>query len=76
MMVEPNGTAARFGRFCLRVSAGLMTFYLHGLHKREGWIACLQPGTPWTLVEEVAGMHMPAPLDSAAAAATPPGLVT
>jgi len=42
-----------------------MIFYIHGLHKLEGWIAYVQHGTPWTLAEEVAGMHMPAPLASA-----------
>ena len=51
-----------------RVSAGLVIFYIHGLHKLEGWIAYLQHGTPWTLAEEVAGMHMPAPLASAVVA--------
>ena len=68
MTVEPNGMAASFGHFFLRVSAGLMVFYIHGLHKLGGWIACLRHGTPWTLAEEVAGMHMPAPLASAVAA--------
>ena len=45
-----------------------MIFYIHGWHKLEGWIAYLQHGTPWKLVEEVAGMHFPAPLASAVAA--------
>src|SRR5258708_35772790 len=66
--VEPNGVAANFGHLFLRVSAGIMIFYIHGLHKLEGWIAYLQQGTPWTLAEEVAGMHFPAPLASAVAA--------
>ena len=61
LMVEPNGAAASFGHLFLRVSAGLMIFYIHGWHKLEGWIDYLQHGTPWKLVEEVAGMHMPAP---------------
>ena len=68
LAVEPNGAAVNFGHFFLRVSAGLMIFYIHGLHKLEGWIAYLQHGTPWTLAEEVAGMHFPAPLASAVAA--------
>src|SRR6266403_5420374 len=68
LTVEPNGAAATFGHLFLRISAGLMVFYIHGLHKLEGWIAYLQHGTPWTLAEEVAGMHMPAPLASAVAA--------
>ena len=68
MTVEPNGTAANFGHLFFRVAAGLMIFYIHGLHKLEGWIAYLQHGTPWTLAEEVTGMHFPAPLASAVAA--------
>ena len=68
LTVEPNGAAANLGHLFLRVSAGLMIFYIHGLHKLEGWIAYLQHGTPWTLAEEVAGMHAPAPLASAVAA--------
>jgi len=68
LAVEPTGAAVNFGHLFLRVSAGLMIFYIHGLHKLEGWIAYLQHGTPWTLAEEVAGMHMPAPLASAVAA--------
>ncbi len=66
--VDPSGTAASIGHVFLRVAAGLMIFYIHGLHKLEGWIAYLQHGTPWTLAEEVAGMHAPAPLVSAVAA--------
>src|SRR5271169_2893420 len=68
LTVDPNGAAANVGHLFLRVSAGLMVFYIHGLHKLEGWIAYLQHGTPWTLAEEVSGMHMPAPLASAVAA--------
>jgi putative oxidoreductase len=68
LLVEPDGTAATVGHLFLRVSVGLMIFYIHGLHKLEGWIAYLQHGTSWTLAEEVAGMHAPAPLASAVAA--------
>jgi uncharacterized membrane protein YphA (DoxX/SURF4 family) len=68
MVVKPDGLAAGYGHLFFRVSVGLMIFYIHGLHKLEGWIAYLQHGTPWTLAEEVAGMHMPAPLASAVAA--------
>ena len=68
MTVAPDGPAASFAHLFLRVAAGLMIFYIHGLHKLEGWIAWLQHGTPWTLAEEVAGMHAPAPLASAVAA--------
>ena len=66
--VNPNGPAVTLGHLFLRVAAGLMIFYIHGLHKLEGWIDYLQHGTPWKLVEEVAGMHFPAPLASAVAA--------
>src|SRR6266702_7698160 len=66
--VESDGVAANFGHLFLRISAGLMIFYIHGLHKLEGWIAYLQYGTPWILAGEVAGMHFPAPLASAVAA--------
>jgi len=45
-----------------------MIFYVHGWHKLEGWIAYLQHGTPWKLAEEVAEMHVPAPLANAVAA--------
>jgi putative oxidoreductase len=68
MVVEPDGPIAVFGHLFFRVSAGLMIFYIHGLHKLEGWIAYLRHGTPWELVKEVAGMHFPAPLASAVAA--------
>src|ERR1700693_284865 len=68
LSVEPEGTAATLGHLFFRVSAGLMIFYIHGLHKLEGWIAYLQHGTPWALAQEVAGMHFPAPLASAVAA--------
>jgi uncharacterized membrane protein YphA (DoxX/SURF4 family) len=68
LVVEPTDATVTFGHFLLRVSAGLMIFYIHGLHKLEGWIAYVQHGTPWTLAGEVAGMHMPAPLASAVAA--------
>ena len=52
----------------LRVLAGLMIFYIHGWHKLEGLVASLKDGTPWKLVEEVSGMHFPAPMISAIAA--------
>ncbi len=45
-----------------------MIFYIHGLHKLEGWIAHVQHGTPWTLAGEVAEMHLPVPLASAVTA--------
>lgn len=45
-----------------------MVFYIHGLHKLEGGIAFARNGTPWPLVEDVVGMHFPAPVASAWAA--------
>src|SRR5216684_6566887 len=68
LTVEAVGADENFGHLFLRISAGLMIFYIHGWHKLEGWIAYLQNGTPWKLAEEVAGMHFPAPLASAVAA--------
>lgn len=62
LAVKPGGTAAGFGHLFLRVSAGLMIFYIHGRHKLEGWIAYHQHGTPWKRVGEVTGIHFPAPL--------------
>jgi len=60
--------AAVFGHLILRISTGLMAFYIHGLHKLEGGLAYLQHGTPWTLLKEVAEMHVPAPVAAAFAA--------
>jgi putative oxidoreductase len=68
LTVDPDGMAATLGHLFLRVSAGLMIFYIHGLHKLEGWFASLQNGTPWELLEEVGGTHFPAPYPSAIAA--------
>src|SRR5260221_13190675 len=68
LSVEPGSKLETWGHFLLRVSAGLMIFYIHGWHELEGWIAYLQNGTLWKLAEEVAGMHFPAPLASAVAA--------
>jgi len=68
LSVDPDSALVRWGHFILRVSAGLMIFYIHGWHKLEGWIAYLQHGTPWKLAEEVAGMHLPAPLAAAVVA--------
>src|SRR2546425_5609937 len=65
LSVDPDSALVRWGHFILRVSAGLMIFYIHGWHKLEGWIAYLRHGTPWKLAEEVAGMHLPAPLVAA-----------
>jgi hypothetical protein len=41
LTVEPNGAAATFGHLFLRISAGLMIFYIHGWHKLEGWPSTL-----------------------------------
>jgi uncharacterized membrane protein YphA (DoxX/SURF4 family) len=65
LAVEPTGAAVTFGHLFFRVSAGLMIFYIHGLHKLEGWITYVQNGTPWELLKEVEGMHFPAPYPSA-----------
>jgi len=68
LVVDSGSRLEVWGYFLLRVSAGLMIFYIHGWHKLEGWIDYLQNGTPWKLADEVAGMHFPAPLASAVAA--------
>ena len=68
LAVESGSAAVAWGHLLLRVTAGLMSFYIHGWHKLEGWIAYLQHGTSWKLAEEVAGMHFPAPVASALAA--------
>jgi putative oxidoreductase len=68
LSVDADSLAVVTGHLVLRVVAGLMIFYIHGWHKLEGWIAYLQNGTPWKLAEEVAGMHVPAPMASAVAA--------
>jgi len=65
LSVDANGIAVTLGHLFLRVSAGLMIFYIHGLHKLEGWIAYVRSGTPWELLTEVEGMHFPAPYPSA-----------
>jgi len=65
---DSRSLPAACGHLTLRVTAGLMIFYIHGWHKLEGWIAYLQHGTPWKLAEEVAEMHFPAPVASAVAA--------
>jgi putative oxidoreductase len=68
LAVSPDCLAANLGHFFLRVTVGLMIFYIHGWHKLAGGIAYFRDGTPWTLAGEVAGMHVPAPLVSAIAA--------
>ncbi len=62
---EAGGLAVSIGHLILRVAAGLMIFYIHGLHKLEGGIAYVRNGTPWPLVGDVTGMHFPAPVASA-----------
>jgi len=64
----PSSPIATWGHLILRVSIGVMVFYIHGLHKLEGGLAYLQHGTPWTLLKEVGEMHFPAPVASAFAA--------
>ena len=68
LAVNHNSCAVTWGHFVLRVSAGLMIFYIHGLHKLEGGVEYMRDGKPWQLLEEVMGMHAPAPVVSAWAA--------
>jgi uncharacterized membrane protein YphA (DoxX/SURF4 family) len=65
---DATSLATAVGHLVLRVTVGLMIFYIHGWHKLEDWIAYLQHGTPWKLAEEVAEMRFPAPMASALAA--------
>ncbi len=62
---DQNSSVVTWGHSLLRVSTGVMVFYIHGLHKLEGGIAYAWHGTPWPLVEDVVGMHAPAPVASA-----------
>lgn len=68
LTVHPEGWIVSVGQLILRVAVGLMIFYVHGLHKLEGGIAYVRKGTPWPLIEDVAGMHFPAPVANAWAA--------
>lgn len=63
--MNPRGGRIDGGLLILRVTAGVMIFYIHGWHKLEGWIAYERQGVPWKLVEEVAAMHLPAPMMAA-----------
>jgi uncharacterized membrane protein YphA (DoxX/SURF4 family) len=45
----------------LRVVAGGMIFWIHGVHKAEGAVGYFSHGTSWTLLEEVRGMGVPFP---------------
>ena len=68
LSVSPEDPLAIYGHLFLRVSGGLMIFYIHGFHKLEGWINYIQHGTPWKLLDKVTGMHFPVPYESAIAA--------
>ena len=57
MSPETNKGLVAAGHAFLRVAAGLMIFYIHGLRKLEGGIEYFRSGTPWVLENEVAGMH-------------------
>ena len=45
----------------LRVAAGGMLFWVHGVHKAEGAYAHFARGEGWTLLDEVRGMGTPLP---------------
>jgi putative oxidoreductase len=68
LAAESDSTMVASGHLILRATAGLMIFGIHGWHKLEGGMAYLQHGTPWKLAEQVAAMHVPAPLAFAMAA--------
>jgi uncharacterized membrane protein YphA (DoxX/SURF4 family) len=66
--VPPATPAGAWGLLVLRVTTGLLLCYFHGWHKLLGAIEHLIYGHPWKLLEEVAELHLPAPLISALAA--------
>jgi putative oxidoreductase len=68
MATESVSDAHAWGQLILRVSVGLMIFYIHGWHKLKGGMAHLRQGTSWNLAEEVSAMHLPAPVVMAFAA--------
>lgn len=57
-----------WGVLLLRVTTGLLIFYIHGWHKVHEGIVYLREGASWRLVEEIAEMGMPAPVLAAFAA--------
>lgn len=63
-----ESTIVDWGQLLLRLGVGLMLLFIHGRHKLEGAADTLWHGTPWSLVEEIAQMHVPAPLAAAIAA--------
>jgi putative oxidoreductase len=68
LAAESASDAQAWGQLILRASVGLMIFVIHGWHKLKGGLAYLQNATPWPLADEVAGMHLPAPVAFAFAA--------
>lgn len=68
IQVDPEGKALAIGHTFLRLTVGVMIFYIHGLHKLLGGIAYLQHGSSWQLAKEITEMHFPAPIPSAFAA--------
>lgn len=65
LATQSSGWGLNCGLLGLRVIAGTMIFYIHGLHKLEGGIAYVRTGEPWPLLADVVGMHAPAPVASA-----------
>lgn len=68
LAAESASDVQAWGQFILRVSVGLMIFYIHGWHKLKGGIVHVRNGTPWNLAGEVAAMRLPAPVVLAFAA--------
>ncbi|MBE2214586.1 MAG: DoxX family protein [Opitutaceae bacterium] len=58
---DPAG-AVSWSSLLLRSVGGLLIVSVHGCHKAAGGWTLLRRDTPWPLVEEVAAMHLPAPL--------------
>jgi putative oxidoreductase len=68
LAAESASDVRAWGQFILRASVGLMIFVIHGCHKLKAGLAYLRNATPWPLADEVAGMHLPAPVAFAFAA--------
>lgn len=64
---EGDGPSAAANLF-LRVAAGGLIFWVHGVHKAVGAWEHFSRGEPWTLLDEVRGMGTPLPVAAAVGA--------
>ncbi|SRR5258708_2136509 len=68
LSTDLSSSIASTGLLLLRGVTGILIFYIHGWHKLVGGIAWIRQGTPWPLMEDIVGMHLPMPAASAFAA--------